>query len=54
MGTLGVEGVFESMWTGYVDAVWAEQNHDLWYEEKMREKDEKRKRYRLNGNRGVT
>ena len=37
MGTLGVEGVFESMWTGYVDAVWAQQNHDLWYEEKMRE-----------------
>ena len=22
-----------AMWTGYVDAVWAEQNHDLWYEE---------------------
>ena len=38
MGTLGVEGVFEGMWTGSVDAVWAEQNHDLWYEEKMREK----------------
>lgn len=37
MGTLGVEGVFESMWSGYVDAVWAEQNHDLWYEEKMRQ-----------------
>ena len=33
MGTLGVEGVFESMWTGYADSVWAEQNHDLWYEE---------------------
>jgi formate dehydrogenase subunit gamma len=41
MGTLGVEGVFEGMWTGSVDAVWAEQNHDLWYEEKMREKGEK-------------
>jgi len=41
MGTLGVEGVFESMWTGYVDAVWAQQNHDLWYEEKMRQKGEK-------------
>ena len=41
MGTLGVEGVFEGMWTGSVDAVWAEQNHDLWYEEKMPEKEEK-------------
>jgi formate dehydrogenase subunit gamma len=40
MGTLGVEGVFEGMWNGSVDAVWAEQNHDLWYEEKMREKEE--------------
>ncbi len=41
MGTLGVEGVFESMWTGYVDTVWAQQNHDLWYEEKMREQGKK-------------
>jgi formate dehydrogenase subunit gamma len=40
MGSLGVEGVFEGMWTGYVDAVWAEQHSDLWYEEKMREKGE--------------
>jgi formate dehydrogenase subunit gamma len=41
MGTVGVEGAFGAMWTGYVDAVWAEQNHDLWYEEKMREQGEK-------------
>ena len=26
MGTIGVEGVFEGMWTGSVDAVWAEQH----------------------------
>jgi formate dehydrogenase subunit gamma len=38
MGTVGVEGAFEAMWTGYVDTVWAQQNHDLWYEEMMREK----------------
>ena len=43
MGTLGVEGAFGAMWTGYVDAVWAEQNHDLWYEEKMREEGESRR-----------
>ncbi len=42
MGTLGVEGAFGAMWTGYVDATWAQQNHDLWYEEKMREKGETR------------
>jgi len=35
MGTLGVEGAFEAMWEGSVDAVWAEQNHDLWYEDVM-------------------
>jgi formate dehydrogenase subunit gamma len=39
MGTLGVEGVFEGMWTGFIDAVWAQQHHDLWYEEKMHEKE---------------
>lgn len=33
MGTLGVEGAFEGMWKGSVDAVWAEEQHDLWYEE---------------------
>ncbi len=36
VGTIGAEGVFEGMWTGYVDAVWAQQHNDLWYEEKMR------------------
>jgi formate dehydrogenase subunit gamma len=37
VGTIGVEGVFEGMWTGYVDAVWAQQHNDLWYEEEVRE-----------------
>jgi len=44
MGTLGAEGTFESMWTGSVDAVWAKQHQDLWYEEKLREKGEKPER----------
>jgi len=43
MGTLGVEGAFGAMWTGYVDAAWAQQNHDLWYGEMMREKEGKLK-----------
>ncbi len=38
MGTVGVEGAFEGMWTGFVDTAWARQHSDLWYEEIMREK----------------
>jgi len=33
-GTIGAEGVFEGMWTGSVDAVWAQQHAGLWYREK--------------------
>jgi formate dehydrogenase subunit gamma len=43
MGSLGVEGVFEGMWTGYVDTVWAQQHSDEWYEEKKQENREKHK-----------
>ena len=39
VGTIGTEGVFEGMWTGYVDAVWAEQHNDLWYEEVRPDKE---------------
>jgi formate dehydrogenase subunit gamma len=39
MGTVGLEGVFEGMWKGTVDAVWAKQHANLWYEEKMAEKE---------------
>ena len=35
VGTIGAEGVFEGMWTGYVDSVWAEQHNDLWYREQI-------------------
>ncbi len=37
IGTIGAEGTFEGMWSGSVDAVWAEQHNDLWYAEKMQE-----------------
>jgi formate dehydrogenase subunit gamma len=33
MGTLGVEGAYESMRTGYVDEVWAKEHHEYWYRE---------------------
>jgi len=33
MGTIGTQGTFEIMRTGYCDANWAKEHHDLWYEE---------------------
>ena len=38
IGTIGAEGTFEGMWRGSVDASWAKQHEDLWYERKMNEK----------------
>jgi formate dehydrogenase subunit gamma len=34
IGTIGAEGTFEGMWRGTVDAAWARQHQDLWYEAK--------------------
>ena len=31
MGTLGMEGAFNAMKTGYVDEVWAKEHHEYWY-----------------------
>ncbi len=33
IGTLGTEGAFEGMATGYVSEEWARQHHDLWLDE---------------------
>lgn len=33
VGTIGVEGAYQSMRTGYVDEVWARDHHLWWYEE---------------------
>ena len=33
MGTIGVEGAYESMRYGHVDEVWAKEHHLYWYEE---------------------
>jgi formate dehydrogenase subunit gamma len=35
IGTLGMEGAFEAMWTGEVDYNWAKEHHDLWLEEQL-------------------
>lgn len=36
IGTLGTEGAIEGMAKGHVDANWAKQHHDKWYEEMAR------------------
>lgn len=33
IGTLGMEGAYEAMATGYVDDAWAKEHHDLWYDD---------------------
>ncbi len=35
LGTLGMEGAFESMGDGQVDVNWAKEHHNLWYEEEV-------------------
>jgi formate dehydrogenase subunit gamma len=32
IGTIGMEGAFEAMWTGKVDVNWAKQHHSAWLE----------------------
>jgi formate dehydrogenase subunit gamma len=31
MGTIGMEGAYDAMRTGYVDDAWAKEHHDEWY-----------------------
>ena len=31
LGTLGLEGSYQAMRTGYVDEVWAKEHHEYWY-----------------------
>lgn len=33
MGTIGTEGAYGAMKTGYVDETWAKEHHELWYDE---------------------
>ncbi|WP_041643979.1 formate dehydrogenase subunit gamma [Azoarcus olearius] len=33
MGTIGVEGAYQSMKTGYVDETWAREHHEYWYDD---------------------
>src|SRR5687768_15353513 len=33
LGTIGLEGSYQAMRTGYVDEVWAKEHHEYWYNE---------------------
>ncbi|OGB04140.1 MAG: formate dehydrogenase subunit gamma [Burkholderiales bacterium RIFCSPHIGHO2_12_FULL_61_11] len=33
LGTIGTEGAYQGMKTGYVDETWARQHHELWYDD---------------------
>ncbi|MDX1375668.1 MAG: formate dehydrogenase subunit gamma [Burkholderiales bacterium] len=33
VGTIGIEGSYQAMRTGYVDESWAREHHELWYDE---------------------
>jgi formate dehydrogenase subunit gamma len=39
IGTVGMEGAFEAMWTGEVDFNWAKEHHNLWLEEELSKGD---------------
>lgn len=39
MGTIGVEGAYEAMATGYCDANWAKEHHDHWYQDMISGRD---------------
>ena len=33
LGTIGLEGSYQSMKTGYVDETWAKEHHEFWYDD---------------------
>ena len=33
MGTIGMEGAYEGMRTGYVDETWAKEHHEFWHDD---------------------
>ena len=33
MGTIGMEGAYQAMKTGYVDETWAKEHHELWHDD---------------------
>ncbi len=41
LGSVGMEGAFDSMTKGEVETQWAKEHHDLWYEEMVKKSAEK-------------
>lgn len=40
LGTIGLDGAYQAMRTGYVDETWAKEHHEYWYHEvKLAERD---------------
>lgn len=37
IGTVGMEGAFDAMWSGRVDTNWAKEHHSIWYEKLVRQ-----------------
>jgi formate dehydrogenase subunit gamma len=35
LGTVGVEGAYDAMRTGYVDETWAKEHHEYWYRDEI-------------------
>ena len=33
MGTIGMQGAYKAMRTGYVDETWAKEHHELWFDD---------------------
>jgi formate dehydrogenase subunit gamma len=33
LGTIGLEGSYQAMRSGYVDETWAKEHHEIWYNE---------------------
>lgn len=53
LGTIGTEGALEGMVTGEVDAEWAKQHHDIWYEELMKDGLKTHPKKKVNGNKSA-
>jgi formate dehydrogenase subunit gamma len=33
IGTIGMQGAYQGMKTGYVDETWAKEHHEFWYDD---------------------
>jgi formate dehydrogenase subunit gamma len=33
IGSIGMQGAFQGMKTGYVDEAWGKEHHELWYDD---------------------